>query len=291
MSYVDKIRQDVPRMSKSFKYVANYLIDSYVEASLMTASEVAGAINVDPATVVRLAQSLGYAGFSELHRELKDRVKNNLLQRASDVDVKNAVAMMRSFPYEEKIRRESFHMSKKFSDVAYYLVNSYVEAAFMTTAELAEAVNSDPATVVRFAQSLGYAGFPDLHREVIERAKSFFLLLSDKNTNAKQIPLTDVTNNQNIFIKKQQNKVIQADDRSMQKILTKHVEAIRAYLRGIGTAQVSDEKLCDWVQFCYTFEMYTEGRDLFALINSNEVEPWYYERTKKIARLCAMKVF
>jgi hypothetical protein len=78
-------------------------------------------------------------------------------------------------------------------------------------------------------------------------------------------------------------------DNSKSKILTREIANIQAYLDGHSSLQPSYEKLCDWVYFCYTFEMYPEGRDLFALISPNEVNPWYYERTKKLARLCELK--
>ena len=57
-----------------------------------------------------------------------------------------------------------------------------------------------------------------------------------------------------------------------------------------GTAHVpSDEVLCDWVNFCYDFGLYTEGWMLFALVVPGQVNSWYYERTKKIARLCSLR--
>lgn len=72
-------------------------------------------------------------------------------------------------------------------------------------------------------------------------------------------------------------------------ILDREIAAIRAFLQGRSDHRPSDEKLCDWVQFCYLFELPIEGRDLFALVNPGEVDPWYLERTKKIARICALK--
>ncbi len=67
------------------------------------------------------------------------------------------------------------------------------------------------------------------------------------------------------------------------------IEMIRCFLRGATEQRPSDEKLCDWIQFCYTFELFEEGRDLFRLVSSDHVNPWYWERTKKLARICEMK--
>jgi len=79
------------------------------------------------------------------------------------------------------------------------------------------------------------------------------------------------------------------DASPLHKILDQEVESIQAYLQGRSSLQHSDEKLCDWINFCYTFEMYAEGKDLFSLVSGAEVNPWYYERTKKIAKVCEQK--
>ena len=87
MLYEDRIRRERPAMSKSFAKLADYLLDSYVEAAFMTASELAHALNLDAATVVRFSQYLGYAGFPELQREIRDRVKGDLLIRPKQAEV------------------------------------------------------------------------------------------------------------------------------------------------------------------------------------------------------------
>lgn len=81
MNYEERIRQERPNMSKSFAKLADYLLDSYVEAAFMTASELAQELNLDAATVVRFSQNLGYTGFPKLQREIRQRVKKDLLIR------------------------------------------------------------------------------------------------------------------------------------------------------------------------------------------------------------------
>lgn len=72
-------------------------------------------------------------------------------------------------------------------------------------------------------------------------------------------------------------------------IIDAQVTAIRDFLNG-RAGRPSDERLCDWVHLCYEFELYREGRDLFALIDPTQVNPWYYDRAKRSAKVCAMKV-
>ncbi|HEX6306146.1 MAG TPA: MurR/RpiR family transcriptional regulator [Anaerolineales bacterium] len=81
MSYEERIRTERHDMSKSFAKLADFLLDSYVEAAFMTASELAHELDLDAATVVRFAQHLGYKGFPELQREIRERVMDDLLVR------------------------------------------------------------------------------------------------------------------------------------------------------------------------------------------------------------------
>lgn len=78
--------------------------------------------------------------------------------------------------YEERIRRERSNMSKSFAKLADFLLDSYVEAAFMTASELAHTLNLDAATVVRFSQFLGYSGYPELQREIRTKVKTDLLI-------------------------------------------------------------------------------------------------------------------
>jgi hypothetical protein len=71
-------------------------------------------------------------------------------------------------------------------------------------------------------------------------------------------------------------------------ILRRELSAIRAFLAG-RASHPSDEKLCDWVSLCYTVELFSEGQALFRLVEPGQVNPWYYDRTKKLASVCAMK--
>jgi len=91
MTYEDRIRQERPSMSKSFAKLADFLLDSYIESAFMTASELAHRLDLDAATVVRFAQTLGYKGFPHLQREIRQRVLNDLLVRPVQAKVAESV--------------------------------------------------------------------------------------------------------------------------------------------------------------------------------------------------------
>jgi DNA-binding MurR/RpiR family transcriptional regulator len=101
MSYEDRIRQERSNMSKSFARLADFLLDSYVEAAFLTASELAHTLDLDAATVVRFSQHLGYSGFPKLQREIRQRVKRDLLIRPREADLPDTVTGISSKAMQE----------------------------------------------------------------------------------------------------------------------------------------------------------------------------------------------
>jgi DNA-binding MurR/RpiR family transcriptional regulator len=74
--------------------------------------------------------------------------------------------------FREQIRKYYVHLSRSYRRVADFILTDYQTAAFMTAAGLAEAVDVDTTTVVRFAQRLGYPGFPELIEDIQQQVKS-----------------------------------------------------------------------------------------------------------------------
>ncbi len=73
--------------------------------------------------------------------------------------------------FRENIRKHYEYLSRSYRRVADFILNDYRTAAFMTAAELANAVDVDTTTVVRFAQRLGYPGYPELISDIQEQVK------------------------------------------------------------------------------------------------------------------------
>jgi DNA-binding MurR/RpiR family transcriptional regulator len=89
MTYEERIRRERSNMSKSFAKLADFLLDSYIESAFMTASELAHTLDLDAATVVRFSQHLGYDGYPKLQREIRQRVKDDLLIRPESAKILN----------------------------------------------------------------------------------------------------------------------------------------------------------------------------------------------------------
>jgi DNA-binding MurR/RpiR family transcriptional regulator len=78
-TYEERIRAIRSDLSPSFAVLADFLLDSYIHAAFLSATELAHSLDLDPATVVRFAQRLDYAGYPELQREIRDRVRAEVL--------------------------------------------------------------------------------------------------------------------------------------------------------------------------------------------------------------------
>jgi DNA-binding MurR/RpiR family transcriptional regulator len=80
--------------------------------------------------------------------------------------VPRTTTQARSLSAEIRQRFDEFSRSQK--DVGQYIVDHLDEAAFHTAEELARRANTSSSTVVRFAQALGFEGFPELQASARE---------------------------------------------------------------------------------------------------------------------------
>lgn len=77
------IEKKMPEFSKSQRYLADFIINHYEKAAFMTAAKLGAAVNVSESTVVRFAIEMGFEGYPEMQKALKNYSKNRLttLQR------------------------------------------------------------------------------------------------------------------------------------------------------------------------------------------------------------------
>ncbi len=79
-----------------------------------------------------------------------------------------------SLTLSAEIRSRFDEFSRSQKDVGQYIVDHLDEASFHTAEELARRANTSSSTVVRFAQALGFEGFPELQaaaRDEYRRAR------------------------------------------------------------------------------------------------------------------------
>lgn len=72
------LSERLPKLSKGHKKIAEYIIDHYDKAAFMTASKLGAITGVSESTVVRFASELGFEGYPEMQRALKEFTSNKL---------------------------------------------------------------------------------------------------------------------------------------------------------------------------------------------------------------------
>jgi DNA-binding MurR/RpiR family transcriptional regulator len=70
----ERITRNYQSLSPSFKKIADFILTSHQRVAFMSASRLAKYLGVDVATVTRFAQQLGYDGYTQLIREIQEKV-------------------------------------------------------------------------------------------------------------------------------------------------------------------------------------------------------------------------
>jgi DNA-binding MurR/RpiR family transcriptional regulator len=76
--FKERIRENYDDLTPGFRKLADFMMDSTLDVAFLTATELSRRVGVDPATVVRFSQELGYSGFRELSREIKRYVRDRV---------------------------------------------------------------------------------------------------------------------------------------------------------------------------------------------------------------------
>ena len=76
--FKERIRENYDNLTPGFRKLADFIMDSTLDVAFLTATELSRRVGVDPATVVRFAQELGYSGFRELSQEIKRYVRDRV---------------------------------------------------------------------------------------------------------------------------------------------------------------------------------------------------------------------
>ncbi|SEF76294.1 transcriptional regulator, RpiR family [Caloramator fervidus] len=103
-------------------------------------------------------------------------------------------------------------LSKGQKIIAEYILKHYDKAAFMTAAKLGQTVGVSESTVVRFANELGFSGYPSLQKELQE-------LIKTKLTSVQRIEIT--------------NELID-EENPLKSVLKADIENIRVTLEKIN---------------------------------------------------------
>jgi DNA-binding MurR/RpiR family transcriptional regulator len=99
----ERIQAHYENLTPSFRKLADFILQEQLDAAFMTATELANRMDVDAATVVRFAQTIGYSGFRELIKEVQQIVKAELTASYSPaLDAPDDAGLFRSVLENER---------------------------------------------------------------------------------------------------------------------------------------------------------------------------------------------
>lgn len=107
------------------------------------------------------------------------------------------------------IKSNYYKFSKGQKQIAQFIIEHYDKAAFMTAAKIGETVDVSESTVVRFASSIGFSGFPELQ-------KSLQVLIKNKLTTVQRIGLDEDASEDTDMLHK---RIIRNEINSMRYLL------------------------------------------------------------------------
>ena len=135
-------------------------------------------------------------------------------------------------------------LSKGQKLIAEFISNNYDKAAFMTASKLGNKVGVSESTVVRFANTLGYDGYPKLQRELQE-------LIKTKLTTVQRLEMSKDYSNESAVLKKVlkadmdniRATIEEIDAEVFQKVVNSIFDAKRIYILGLRSSTTLAEYL------------------------------------------------
>ncbi|SNX55418.1 transcriptional regulator, RpiR family [Thermoanaerobacterium sp. RBIITD] len=143
----------------------------------------------------------------------------------------------------KRIQDNYTQLSKSQKIIAEYIINHYDKAAFMTAAKLGSSINISESTVVRFANTLGYDGYPELQSALQE-------LIKNKLTTVQRLEMTDETDEISILnnvlksdIENIRETIEELDKNSFKKVVDSIFQAKKIYIIGFRSSTAIAEYL------------------------------------------------
>lgn len=162
------------------------------------------------------------------------------------MDARNDIMDDKKKDLMKVIQMNFTRLSKGQKIIAEYIMSNYDKAAFMTASKLGEVVGVSESTVVRFATSLGFSGYPSLQSALQE-------LIKNKLTTVQRLSMSDNYSNNEVGLKKilrtdMENIKATIDDMNVEtfeKVVDSILEARRIYILGLR----SSTALADYLGF------------------------------------------
>lgn len=135
------------------------------------------------------------------------------------------------------IQSQYTRFSKGQKLIAQYILKNYDKVAFMTACKLGETVGVSESTVVRFANALGYSGYPKLQDALQE-------LIKNKLTTVQRVDMIKESNDDSAILKKIVKSDIdnikdtldEIDEKAFEEAANRILKAKRIYILGMRSS-------------------------------------------------------
>ena len=135
------------------------------------------------------------------------------------------------------IQSQYTRFSKGQKLIAQYILKNYDKVAFMTACKLGEAVGVSESTVVRFANALGYSGYPKLQDALQE-------FIKNKLTTVQRVDMVKEFNDDSAILKKIvksdmdniKDTLEEIDEKAFEEAANRILKAKRIYIVGMRSS-------------------------------------------------------
>ena len=135
------------------------------------------------------------------------------------------------------IQSQYTRFSKGQKLIAKYILKNYDKVAFMTACKLGEAVGVSESTVVRFANALGYSGYPKLQDALQE-------VIKNKLTTVQRVDMVKEFNDDSAILKKIvksdmdniKDTLEEIDEKAFEEAANRILKAKRIYIVGMRSS-------------------------------------------------------
>ena len=135
------------------------------------------------------------------------------------------------------IQSQYTRFSKGRKLIAQYILKNYDKVAFMTACKLGEAVGVSESTVVRFANALGYSGYPKLQDALQE-------VIKNKLTTVQRVDMVKEFNDDSAILKKIvksdmdniKDTLEEIDEKAFEEAANRILKAKRIYIVGMRSS-------------------------------------------------------
>lgn len=118
MQSLEILNKKIDTLSKSQKKVAKYVVDNFEKSVFLTAKELSEKVSVSEVTVIRLSHELGYSGFAEMKKDMRELLSDiNSLNFSDHIDeLKDNIKNKEIIDF---VKQQSIQLSKIYNNINY----------------------------------------------------------------------------------------------------------------------------------------------------------------------------